>query len=261
MKQIISSSILILVTLSLLSLEVPFGKEGVPNLFGASLRLAIAFLCLLLLKKVHKGEDCSMGTLGFTTTNLFKGSFVFGWFAIVLSLINIFANLPNMKTSPGIAIILGCVFFNFTVGFFEEVLMRGVVLNHLLIRWKKQKNSIRNAVLCSSILFGVAHLVNLMYLPQLKNTTLFQVVFAIFAEVFFAGVYLRSKNLWSVILLHSLFDISTDLWTYFTAGPAATKDITLMQAIPALAIALPFLLIGLWLIRKSKLKEIAIPKG
>ena len=83
------------------------------------------------------------------------------------------------------------VVYNMAIRFYEEVMMRGLVLNNFINLYGDSKKGIIYSVCISSLIFGVAHLCNLVELPQLINATLSQVLYASFIGMFFASVYLR----------------------------------------------------------------------
>jgi membrane protease YdiL (CAAX protease family) len=76
------------------------------------------------------------------------------------------------------------------VAFFEEILVRGIVLKALEGPW----GSLR-AVLVSSLLFGVAHIPN-------AGATVLSTLNVIVAGVMFGTAYVATRRLWLSIALH-----------------------------------------------------------
>ncbi|MDQ2852703.1 MAG: CPBP family intramembrane metalloprotease [Actinomycetota bacterium] len=93
-----------------------------------------------------------------------------------------------------------------SVGVFEELLFRGVLLG--TIRRTSWGRTGLRAALLSSAVFGAAHLVNLP--REGLGPTIAQVVYAVLIGVFFAAVRIRSGSLLAVIVLHALLD-----WSFY----------------------------------------------
>lgn len=92
--------------------------------------------------------------------------------------------------------ILACL-----IGFVEEVFFRGLILRALASAglW-------RGAVV-SSIVFGVMHLLNLLFGADLV-ATLLQTVYATAMGFGFAAVTLRTGSLWPLIAIHAAIDLA-----------------------------------------------------
>lgn len=86
------------------------------------------------------------------------------------------------------------------VGFLEEVIMRGYLFAAL------RKDSLREAVLITSLTFGIGHIVNL-FTGQATLSTLLQVGYAIAIGLVFALVLVKTGSLWPCIFIHSLMDL------------------------------------------------------
>ncbi len=89
----------------------------------------------------------------------------------------------------------------FCVGFLEELIFRGLLFHALL------KDSVKAAVIVSSITFGVGHIINLVngsgaeFLPNLL-----QVIYATAAGFMFVMIYYKTKSLIVCIITHGLFN-------------------------------------------------------
>jgi membrane protease YdiL (CAAX protease family) len=93
-----------------------------------------------------------------------------------------------------------------SVGLFEETLARGLVLGRLLR--DLPTGGTQRAALVSSVVFGVAHLVNLP--RQGLVVTLVQVLYATLIGYFLAAVRLSSGSLAAVVMVHAVLD-----WTFY----------------------------------------------
>lgn len=90
------------------------------------------------------------------------------------------------------------------VGLAEETLFRGLILNNFLRNWGGTRKGVFRAVWVSAAIFGAIHLLNMAVAPPL--TVLVQAINAANAGVLFAAIYIRCRNLWSVIVVHALVD-------------------------------------------------------
>lgn len=89
----------------------------------------------------------------------------------------------------------------FCVGFLEEVIFRGLLFEAM------RKDSVKAAIIVSSVTFGIGHIINLIngsgadLLPNLL-----QVVYATAAGFMFVMMYYKSKSLLVCIAAHGLFN-------------------------------------------------------
>lgn len=232
----------------LVSLDIShngFFLQGVPRV--------IATLILILVFKVWNRDI----TLGLRRKNLFKGIFL-GWLLIIFSFQNIYFALLgvdwNKALSPSLWDYICYIIYIFAIAFFEETLVRGVILNLMYDKWGRTKSGIYMAAIMSGLVFGAFHIINLLDCPWLIVTTITQVIYATFIGVFFAAIYLRSRNLWVVIFLHAIVD--------FTGCYGELFDINIRQnLIPDISVSggvytvikfSVFLILGLFYLRKVK---------
>lgn len=92
----------------------------------------------------------------------------------------------------------------FLTGFWEEGLMRGFLLFVLLVAALRSGRGPIAAVVASSLVFGLLHLVNLG--EQGPAATTSQVISATFIGIGFAVLVLRTNALWLVVALHALYN-------------------------------------------------------
>jgi membrane protease YdiL (CAAX protease family) len=88
--------------------------------------------------------------------------------------------------------------FTLGIGLTEELYFRGIICN----MWKEKETK---AIIISSVLFGISHLLNVMGGAGLAETLL-QVAFAFTYGIIMAFVILRTKSIWPCILLHAFHD-------------------------------------------------------
>lgn len=115
-----------------------------------------------------------------------------------------------------------------SVGLFEELLTRGLVLGRLVRSSEGTNAGLWWAVWVSSVIFGLAHVVNL---PRMGTmAALAQVIYASLIGLFFAAVRLR-HGLWLAIGLHAALDwsfyLGSDVFVHDT-GPSRGGGLTLL---------------------------------
>lgn len=146
-----------------------------------------------------------------------------GFFIILTGFIQFLIYISlNIKNPINIYMpsLIGGIIFSFAVGFYEETLMRALILKNLVNNFKNRKNGIYKAIIISSLIFGLAHLINITHASLLD--TIIQVFYSTTAGILFGSIYIKSENLLSIILLHSIFN----LCTYLTANLYYTNFIT-----------------------------------
>ncbi len=102
-----------------------------------------------------------------------------------------------------INLLLGCLL----VGICEEFLCRGWLLNEFLERYGDTRKGIWYSIIISGAIFGLMHFGNI-FAGQAVSTTITQVITATGTGIIFGLIYYKTKNIWSVIILHGLWDFS-----------------------------------------------------
>ena len=174
----------------------------------------------------------------------------------LLNLEEVISGKLEIDTSwPGLIILF--ILLNLSIGFAEEVMARGVVLNLLLRKWGDSRQGVYGAVLVSALLFGAAHLFNLItgHLPPLAALT--QIGYSIAFGVVFAACFLRNNSIWPVIIMHAAVDFAGGLRHIRVGGANQTPvaNNTIEAAITALIISVPLLLYGLFILRKVEPRD------
>lgn len=101
------------------------------------------------------------------------------------------------------------------VGVAEEFIFRGVIAQSLLERFGTGRAGVWKACLLSGLLFGAAHLTNL--LSSAPFGVLMQCVFAASLGTLFAAIYFRTGNLWVTVFLHGPWTLPLCWWAVCTA--------------------------------------------
>ena len=135
-----------------------------------------------------------------------------GWIVIVLSLAAFIIGITQLPLDsfvrPNISRLAVVVLHPFIgTGLFEEVLFRGLILKLLLVKMGHTKKGIINAIIISSVIFGLLHIINSIAGTLEIATNIEQIVATTGFGFLYAVLYLRTKNLWVPILLHGFVNL------------------------------------------------------
>lgn len=141
------------------------------------------------------------------------------------------------------------------VGVAEELVFRGIIAQTLLERYGTARAGVWKACLVSGVLFGAAHLSNLI--GSAPFGVLMQCVFAASLGVLFAAIYFRTGNLWVTAFLHSAMDIGALLIGGLYGTVTVSESVSSYDASRLLSLAV-YLIPTLFLLRKKKLPEVQL---
>lgn len=136
----------------------------------------------------------------------------------------------------------------FAVGAAEEFAFRKVILGSILSR----RISAMKALVISSVLFGLFHLVNLTVTPHAILGVGSQVVYTGCLGLLLGAIYLRTKNIWVPILVHGTIDAVDNIAGIFVtaAQTGAPQDIGLFSALIVIVVTIPGAIAGLLYTKK-----------
>jgi hypothetical protein len=180
-----------------------------------------------------------------------------GWPLVLYTLLNasdwIGGGLTVDTSRPGVIALFTLT--NLSTGWVEEIMGRGLVLIPLLLAWGQTRKGMYGAVITSSALFGIAHIINILLGRRLLVDGLAQIVYSTFFGVIFAACLLRNQTIWPMMLLHAAFDFAGNLSEISIGGVlhTAPKAMEISSALILGAITLPLFLYGLFILRKVKL--------
>ena len=234
--------------------------EPTTNFFTTSIlgKIVFAALTIFLLIKVKMQSVMRLSSKG-----LLKG-FALGWFPILLGVLVFlmkfdFSKIGSIEQNKWVLLLFLAGEMLLT-GITEEFLCRGLLYNTVFNKY----NNVKIAVLFSSAIFGVVHLICLIYQPLI--VTLVTVVFAFAGGVLFAAIYARCKNIWVVVLIHAFWDIAMGAAGILTPSDTISTNVAsgttaeIIAQAPSLVVAILFVCLGMFLIRKKKL-ELAVPNS
>lgn len=226
-------------------------NDLIANLFKTLMRITASVGLMLYIRKEYAMK------LGIKKEKLFRGilwnGIVIFIFCLAMPLLNY--KQPEISFIKGLPILLFYFVVYMIVGWFEEVLCRGVLFNAFKAYWGDNKKGIYLSAFVSSLLFGCLHLFNL----NGSNTisTIAQVIYATFFGMLFSTIYYRTGNLLSCIILHGLVDFTGTIWYCFLENRVAqmvidnTTDSSAGQALIVLIMTAPFMISSLVQLRKE----------
>lgn len=137
------------------------------------------------------------------------------WYPVLLAFVPVLVYGTVEIPSGPLAFYTGALLFT---GLSEETLARGLILPALLPRGKWM------AVFFAAGLFSVGHFTNLFF-EDFGPLEMAEVLLATFGfAVLYGSVFIRTQNIWPLILLHTLHDYF--LLTSGTAGPFVDEPLS-----------------------------------
>ena len=160
-------------------------------------------------------------------------------FALIIGIFGVFvmANEPIWENIPLQMLIVFLLFL--FVGLFEEMAFRAIINDAIIYRFRDKKYVFALSALCSSLLFGVAHIIGLnlssllawlQALAKIISTAVFGLALLI--------LYWKTRNIWACGIVHGMYDflISISMGIYKTRTLQAEYVVSDDQAGAALIV-------------------------
>jgi membrane protease YdiL (CAAX protease family) len=161
-------------------------------------------------------------SLGYKTLFKFKVPFLISLLIIIPSLIISINNFPIIAFFDGRTQLIEPTYTIYiyiveclSIGFFEEIIFRGLILIVLLQKLPKTQKGVFLAVVYSSALFGIIHIMNL-FAGASASDTILQVGYSFLMGMMWAIVFLKTKNIWLSMFLHATYNFFGQIM--FTLG-------------------------------------------
>jgi hypothetical protein len=232
--------------------EIAFGTRELDDyVYMAIQEAGGALLALLALKFSDCGNIVRRRGIGLGRGLLVGGYFLF---VSIYSGIVYFATYEGERNLKPWYLILAFAVCMLLIGITEEFLCRGVVAELLQRRYGPTERGVKKAVVVSGILFGLAHLTNLMGAAPLG--VLVQTVVAAMMGMAFAAIYFRTGCIWVTVVLHAMVDAGALITSgLYNTGEGAAEVISGYQLYQLVGVV-PYVILLLVLLRKKKMAGI-----
>lgn len=232
-----------------------------PYIFMAINRIIKTFIGIFILKKLGKIDILKNKGKGFGYGVLLGAIMLIpNIYQTLLSIWYVLANEPELQPL-GVIITMVCMFL--TVGLYEELMFRGIILGVIDDYFgHKSAGAVWKTVILSGIFFGIFHLegltgngVSFLYVLNLAIAN-------VGAGIFWGAVYMRSRNLYSLMFLHAVDDIFAAAVWLSIAGNSLQKAFSSSQVDFRWTFAMMIveILLAMFLLRKKKMAEIINPQ-
>lgn len=164
---------------------------------------------------------------------------------LVISVIMLLVNGGELLIDGNLSIpnFISLVLVSIAIGIAEEFIFRGWLQNEVMDRFDEGKKGALITILISGLLFGLFHLVNALSGQDLF-TSFMQVIQTSAIGILFCSVYYASRNIWSLVFLHSFYDFSVLLGEVNSYKDCANNtDVAMIVNIITLIISVLFAII------------------
>lgn len=204
--------------------------DGVLKLYltDSALRFLFGGVTLFLIAANYKKQR-SLYSLKEYFTNRFSAKTFIYLFPFILYLISIlvlpvFSNVHSFKAAGEFA--LNCL-QQLGTGFYEEGI-RVLILCGLMKFLCGTRAGVVKTVIISGALFGLSHALNFLYGQDILST-LWQVVSCALWGAYMAAIFLYSRNLTLLMILHAVWDIVIRIPNAFFGFPDSSLGIAVMD--------------------------------
>ena len=174
--------------------------------------------------------------------------------------------IMNLLSLDGLIIgnFINIVIYCILIGFAEEFLCRGWLQNEFIERFGDSKLGVIKSIVCSSFIFGCMHLINAFTTSQGLILTLLQVINACSLGFYLGVIYYRSKNIWSVIFLHSFYDFclllgDVNLVKDCTVG-TLSNEVIVANAFNIVILSIFWILSSVFIIKRTNFPDVKASK-
>ena len=206
----------------------------------------------LLLSRVIGGFSCILFMIEFSITKIFSplgnkkiSMILLALPAFVIAVNNFpFISFFNgdCRIEQGIEKILFYVLVCLGVGFFEEMAFRGCVFMLCLKKRTARKIDIFLAIVFSSIVFGIIHLVNLFFGASFGSVIL-QIGYSALIGALCSVVLLLTRNIWICVILHALYNFCGGIISGYGSGVQWTMGEIAFTAVVSVIVAAYFVIL------------------
>jgi len=176
----------------------------------------------------------------------------FHWLVLPLTYA-ILINLAGMDPIPAYALnhFFILLAYCLSIGFVEEISMRGFVQNELIAFFGDEKPAILKSILISATLFAVLHLLNF---DKGLFGEIAQVGYALFIGLAFGATLYLTKRIYPLILVHAFIDFFSKIEAVGSVEPTVGQQ-TAQGSITIIVLLSPYLFYAFYLFTKIKTQK------
>ena len=215
------------------------------NVYTAAATAVLLVLASLFLFSFLTGQ---LNKIRFDHSNLGKGMKL-GWYVILYSAVYLIVSYKDFSGYQTISQILAAIIYYLLVAVTEEFVFRGLVqknaIEYLKGKIQNSKKAAYSAILCSSLLFALAHLSNAGSVSD--KAVLIQITGAFVYGILFGIITFKTGSLLSTVLLHFINDIASAYAVIIIKTGKTVADIINGYGVTELIAMIPVLFCGVWL--------------
>ena len=222
----------------LASILMPQFMLAIPSIeyFLSSINNFIAFIFLILIiKKIGLFDNIPWNFSGVSKGLLIGFTLIL---FTILQMLLIFISAPDKTIVLGLIPMINTIIYCISIALWEETLCRGLLLTNMLKKWGDTKKGMIISIVLSSVIFGGFHIISAVN-GNLEGA-LIQVMYASIMGIMLAVIYLKTKSLWSAIVLHIILNFAAYSMPYLMPYSAGIN--------PVFFIIMLILFNALWLI-------------
>ena len=242
---------------------IPIGKDG--PLSMALLRIVLSAIMIGIMILMGARKSLSNVKEGFSYT-LRQNRYLL-ILALILGMLVFIPGVLNFGFSTDLLIKeLSYFMLCITIGLFEESLFRGIVFQGILRKTGNTHKGTWGAIIVSSIIFGAVHVYTYIVGGSHDLTGIIESIGKTLQTgvigVLLAAVYLKTKNLWAIALVHTLNDfflMQAIMFTNNTLGNYVTggTDGVIIYVVQVL-LYVPALVKAIKIIKEVKVPEYGV---
>ena len=206
--------------------DVISASIGITKLITLAFDIVLSLCLFLFIKSNHLNRY-----FGLCKPKYPAARFLYYFPLIVLASVNIWFGVQmNMPVADTICYVASMLF----VGFLEELIFRGMLFNAM------RKDNVETAIIVTSILFGIGHIVNLFNGRGMELVAnICQVVYAAAIGFLFVTIFYKGGSLWPCIITHSIVNAMS---TFANDTVAARYQIPIAMVMVVIAMAYALIL-------------------
>jgi len=146
-------------------------------------------------------------------------------------------------------LVLALIYF-ISVGFAEELSVRGFMQSYFISHLGNSKKSIFLSVIISALFFGFVHIIKF---DMGIYGELSQVLYATFIGAMFGAVLLATRKLYPLVIIHAVIDVVGNMNKIGLPLKEIKEPWDLESAIIVIALTLPCLIYAIFILRKYRI--------